>query len=125
MGSFAILLQYTVLSHKLDHELLGAEGVCDILDGVTEAVSVVVGGIDAPLSASAGVRVVLDPVSHRVLLAIAQSHLHPQCGLALSICTSPHALWRNSLFILFSLLQGIQFQWLWDKAETIDLKQLQ
>lgn len=29
-------------------ELLGAEGVCDILNRVTQAVGVVIGGVDAP-----------------------------------------------------------------------------
>lgn len=29
-------------------ELLCAEGVCDILDGVTQTVGVVIGGVDAP-----------------------------------------------------------------------------
>lgn len=34
--------------HMPGLELLGAEGVCDILDGVTQTVGVVIGGVDAP-----------------------------------------------------------------------------
>lgn len=29
-------------------ELLGAEGVCDVLDRITQTVGVVIGGVDAP-----------------------------------------------------------------------------
>jgi hypothetical protein len=48
-------------------ELLGAEGVSDVFDGVAEAVSVVVGRIDAPLITGPVVGSVLDPVRDRVL----------------------------------------------------------
>ena len=62
----------------------------DVLDGVAEAVSVVIGGVDAPLVASSVVGGVLDPVGHRVLLALFESDLHPQRGLALVELTVLH-----------------------------------
>ena len=62
-------------------ELLGAERVGDVLDGVTEAVGEVVGGVDTPGVASVGVRGVLDAVGHRVLLAVLHNVLHTKCGL--------------------------------------------
>ena len=55
----------------------------DVLDGVAEAVGVVVRGVDAPLVAGSVVNGVLDPVGHGVLLALFEGDLHPQGGLAL------------------------------------------
>ena len=55
----------------------------DVLDGVAKAVSVVVGGVDAPLVAGPVVSRVLDAVGYRILLALLQGDLHPQRGLAL------------------------------------------
>ena len=57
--------------------------MCDVLDGVAEAVGVVVGGIDAPLVAGSVVGGVFDPVGHRILLALFKGDLHPQGGLPL------------------------------------------
>ena len=48
-------------------ELLGAERMRDVLDGVAKTVSVVVGGVDAPLVARAVMGGVLDAVRDRVL----------------------------------------------------------
>ena len=63
-------------SFILDLELPGAERVCDVLYGVTEAVGIVVGGVDAPLVSCPGVWPVFDPVCHWILLTIFQFHLH-------------------------------------------------
>lgn len=63
----------------LDLELPGAEGVSDVLNGVTETVGIVIGRVDAPLTPSPWVRLALDPVCHWVLLTVLQSHLHAQC----------------------------------------------
>ncbi len=73
-------------------KLLGAERVGDVLDGVAEAVSVVVGGVDAPFVAGPVVSRVLDAVGYRILLALLQGDLHPQRGLALLELTVLHIL---------------------------------
>jgi hypothetical protein len=39
----------------------GAEGVCDVLNGVTEAVREVIAGVDAPLVAGHGMLHIFDP----------------------------------------------------------------
>ena len=65
--------------YVLDLELPGAEGVSDVLNGVTETVGIVIGRVDAPLTPSPWVRLALDPVCHWVLLTVLQSHLHAQC----------------------------------------------
>ena len=78
--------------HVLDLELPSAEGVCDVLNGVTETVGIVVGGVDAPLPPSPWVRLVLDPVCHWILLAIVQSHLHAQRCFALPELALFHVL---------------------------------
>ena len=68
-------------SLSLHLELLGAEGVCDVLQRVAETVRVVVGGVDAPLAARARVWRGLDPVGHRVHFAVLHHQLHTQSGL--------------------------------------------
>ncbi len=67
----------------LDLELPRAERVSDVLNGVTEAVGVVIGRVDAPLTPSPWVRLALDPVCNWILLAVLQGHLHAQCCLTL------------------------------------------
>ena len=62
-------------------ELLGAQGVADVLDGVAQTVGEVVGGVDAPGLARVRVRRVLDAVGHRVLLAVLHDVLHTQSSL--------------------------------------------
>ena len=62
-------------------ELLGAQGVADVLDGIAQTVGEVVGGIDAPGLARVRVRRVLDAVGHRVLLAVLHDVLHTQSSL--------------------------------------------
>lgn len=64
------------VTHVLHLELPSAEGVGDILNGVTEAVSIVIGGVDAPPILGSGVWLVLDPVRHWVLFTVFQGHLH-------------------------------------------------
>ena len=59
-------------------ELFGTEGVGDILDGVTETVSEVIGGVDAPLVPCSMVGSELDTVSNWVLLTFLQDGLHSQ-----------------------------------------------
>lgn len=88
-------------------ELLGAEGVCDILDRVTQTVGVVIGGVDAPARQDRDtndklkntttrevkqtaevalpfisrpmVRCVFDSICYRVKLPVLHDHLHPEC----------------------------------------------
>ena len=67
--------------NSLHLELLGTERVCDILQRVAETVSVVVGGMDAPHAASAGVWVELNPVCHRVHLTVPHCQLHTESSL--------------------------------------------
>ena len=62
-------------------ELLGAQGVADVFDGVAQTVGEVVGGVDAPGLARVRVRRVLDAVGHRVLLAVLHDVLHTQSSL--------------------------------------------
>lgn len=88
-------------------ELLGAEGVCDILDRITQTVGVVIGGVDAPArherkandtlknktthevkQNTAEVAVpfisrpmvgcVFDSICYRVELPVLHDHLHPE-----------------------------------------------
>lgn len=94
--------------HSPGLELLGTEGMCDVLNGVTEAVGVVVGGIDAPLVPRVGVGRVLDSIGHRVLFAVLHNQLHTKGGLR----------WEgNASFNFLFFLGGIQhkiFRWLWN-----------
>ena len=64
-------------------ELLGAEGEGDVLHGITQAVSVVVGGVDASLVLGTVMVSILDPVDHRILLTLLQRCPHPQSCIAL------------------------------------------
>ena len=62
-------------------ELLGAQRVRDVLNGVTQAVSEVVGGVDAPGTPSVGMGSVLYPVGHGIHLAVLHDMLHAECSL--------------------------------------------
>lgn len=64
----------------------------DVLDGVAQAVRVVVRGVDAPAIAGAVVGHVLDAVGHRVEFPFLQRHLHAQRGLALVELAVLHVL---------------------------------
>ena len=68
-------------THSLHLELLGAEGVCDVLQRVTQTVCIVIGGVDTPVGPGPGVVGELYPVGHRVHFTVFHHHLHPQCGL--------------------------------------------
>ena len=57
-------------------ELLGAQRVGNVLNGVTEAVGEVVGGVDTPGVSGVGVRCVFDAVGDRVLLAVLHDVSH-------------------------------------------------
>ncbi len=70
--------QETIQTKKSRHQ---QRHLRDVLDGVAEAVRVVVGGIDAPLVAGAVVRKELNAVGHRVELAI----LRPS-GVCVCVC---------------------------------------
>ena len=67
-------------------ELLSAERVCDVLNGVTEAVSEVIGGVDAPGVPAMWVGGVLDAVGHRVHLTILHNVLHAESSLCVFVC---------------------------------------
>ena len=62
-------------------EFFGAKGVGDVLNGVTQTVGVVIGGVDTPGVPRVRVRGELDPVGHWVLLSILHDVFHPQRGL--------------------------------------------
>ena len=55
--------------------------MCDVLNGVTETVRIIVGGVDTPLVSRVGVGCVLDTVGHWVLLAVLHDELHTKSGL--------------------------------------------
>ena len=55
--------------------------MADVLDGVTQTVGEVVRGVDTPGVPGVGVRGVLDPVGHWVLLAVLHYVFHTQGGL--------------------------------------------
>ena len=82
-------------SHSLCHEFFGAEGMSDIFQRVTEAVGIVVQGVDAPLTLSARVWNIFDAISHWVLLAVGQYNLHSERGFTFFEFSFPHVLFRN------------------------------
>lgn len=59
--------------------------------------SIVVGGVDAPLVLGPGVWLVLDPVSHWILLAVLKGHFHTQCHLSLLELAIFHLLLKFAL----------------------------
>ena len=52
-----------------------------MLNGVAEAVGVIIGWVDTPLVPGVGVGGVLDPVGHRVLLAVLHGQFHAEGDL--------------------------------------------
>ena len=62
-------------------KLLGTQRVGNVLNGVTETVGEVVGGIDTPGVPGMGVRCVLNAVGHWVLLTVLHNVLHTKCSL--------------------------------------------
>eukprot|EP00042_Codosiga_hollandica_P017248 m.46660 g.46660 ORF g.46660 m.46660 type:complete len:495 (+) comp47445_c0_seq1:1145-2629(+) len=73
-------------------ELLGAERMRDVLDGVADRVSEVVGRVDTPIVASAVVRGELDAESNRIDLSVLHDVLQPQGGLVLVNLALAHIL---------------------------------
>ena len=62
-------------------KFLGTQRVGNVLNGVTEAVGEVVGGVDTPSISRVGVRCVLNAVGHWVLLTVLHNVLHTKCSL--------------------------------------------
>ena len=62
-------------------ELLGAQRMTDVLNGVTQAVSEVIGGVYAPGVPGVGVGGVLHPVGHGIHLAVLHDVLHAESSL--------------------------------------------
>ena len=67
-------------------KLFGTQRVGDVLDGVTQTVSEVIGGVDTPGVPRVGVRGVLDAVGYRILLTVLHNVLHTKCRLYGNAC---------------------------------------
>mmetsp|Transcript_23033 Transcript_23033/g.50504 ORF Transcript_23033/g.50504 Transcript_23033/m.50504 type:complete len:422 (-) Transcript_23033:839-2104(-) len=88
-------LQQPVVGGAAALKLERAEGVGDVLEGVHDAVRVVVAGVDAPLVARVGVGHVLDAVGDEVVhveVGVLHVHLHPQRRLPLLPLPVAHLL---------------------------------
>ena len=55
--------------------------MCDVLYGVTEAVGIVIGRVDAPLVSGTWMGSVLDSICYWVLFAVLHEELHTKGGL--------------------------------------------
>ena len=68
--------------------------MCDVLNGVTETVGVVIGGVDAPLVSGTWVGSVLDSICYWVLFAVLHEELHTKGGLV-CVCVCVCVEWSG------------------------------